>query len=78
MIYNIGGEKMKCEKCGSENVVDGKLITNLDALSFSTMSLHSKFPFTKKTCLIIASACKDCGRIFDLRAENNENIGRTK
>jgi len=73
---------MKCEKCGSENVADGILLTNTGTLIFSTKGLEKNPPLTKtirkSSSVVIASACKDCGNVFSIRIENPENIDHTK
>ena len=54
---------MKCEKCGSENIIEGGLYsqgnfgTVLFAVKKNTKKLFSKF------LSITANACKDCGNI---------------
>ena len=67
---------MKCEKCGSENVIIGKLSTGLGGLVFTTEKSQKKLPFTKNYSVISASACKDCGNIYDLKIVNPENVKR--
>ena len=38
---------MKCEKCGSLNVIEGKLSTGTGGLVFTTDKSQKKLPFTK-------------------------------
>ena len=61
---------MKCEKCGSENVMEGKLSTGLGGLVFTTAKSQRKLPFTQNYSTLTAKGCKDCGAVFDIRMEN--------
>ena len=65
---------MKCEKCGSENIIVGKLSTGLGGLVFATKKSQKKLPFTKNYSVLSASMCKDCGCIFDIIALNPKNL----
>lgn len=58
---------MKCEKCGSDRVIEGKLSTGLSGLMFTTEKSQKKLPVTKNYSAITAKGCKDCGAIFDIR-----------
>ena len=61
---------MKCEKCGSLNVIEGKLSTGTGGLVFTTEKSQKKLPFTKNFSTLVAKGCKDCGAIFDICMEN--------
>lgn len=65
---------MKCEKCGSENVIKGKLSTGLGGLVFATEKEQKKLPLTKKYSTLTAYACMDCGYVFNITLNNPENI----
>ncbi|MBQ8150378.1 MAG: hypothetical protein IJ041_07650 [Clostridia bacterium] len=65
---------MKCEKCGSENVVEGKLSTGLGGLVFTTAKAQKKLPFTRCYSTLTAKGCRDCGAVFDVRMEHPERI----
>jgi predicted Zn-ribbon and HTH transcriptional regulator len=65
---------MKCEKCGSENIVVGKLSTGMGGLVFTTKKAQEKLPFTDNYSVLSASACKDCGGIFDWKVLNPEKL----
>ena len=69
---------MKCEKCGSENVVEGKLSTGTGGLVFTTQESQKKLPFTKNYSALTAKGCKDCGAVFDIRMENPQAISEDK
>ncbi len=69
---------MKCEKCGSENVVEGKLSTGMGGLVFTTEKSQKKLPFTDNYSVLTAKGCKDCGAIFDLRMADPQNINEKK
>ena len=69
---------MKCEKCGSENVVEGKLSTGTGGLVFTTKKSQGKLPITKNYSTLTAKGCKDCGAIFDIRMENAQAIDESK
>ncbi len=40
---------MKCEKCGSDNVIEGKLSTGLSGLLFTTKNPRKNFLLQKIT-----------------------------
>lgn len=61
---------MKCEKCGSSNIIEGKLSTGTGGLVFTTETSQKKLPFTKNYSTLTAKGCKDCGAVFDIRMEN--------
>ena len=69
---------MKCEKCGSENVVEGKLSTGTGGLVFTTEASQKKLPFTKNYATLTAKGCKDCGAIFDIRMQDPQAINENK
>ena len=69
---------MKCDKCGSENIIIGKLSTGLGGLVFTTEKSQEKLPFTKNYSVLLASGCKDCGYVFDLKMKNPENLNDIK
>lgn len=69
---------MKCEKCGSDNVITGKLSTGLGGLVFTTEQSQSKIPFSKNYSVLTAKGCKDCGAVFDIRMETPQYIDESK
>ena len=69
---------MKCEKCGSESIIEGKLATGIGGLVFTTKRSQSKLPITKNYSLLTAKGCKECGAIFDIRMENPQAIDENK
>lgn len=55
---------MKCPLCGSENILDGKLVS-YGAVAFVEKGTENKLrPNAFKT---ECKGCLDCGHIFDLR-----------
>ena len=73
-------EKMnyKCTKCGSANVVEGKLSTGTGGLVFTTQKSQKKLPLTQKYSTLVAKGCKECGAVFDIRMENPQAIDENK
>ena len=69
---------MKCEKCGSDNVIKGKLSTGFGGLVFTTEQSQSKIPFSKNYSVLTAKGCKDCGAVFDIRMETPQYIDESK
>jgi len=69
---------MKCEKCGSDNVLTGKLSTGLGGLVFTTEASQGKLSFNKNYSVLTAKGCKDCGAVFDIRMVSPENIDADK
>lgn len=69
---------MKCEKCGSMNILEGKLSTGLGGLVFTTSKSQKKLPFTKNYLVLKAYGCKDCGAVFDITMENSKKIDETR
>ena len=65
---------MKCEKCGSTNISEGKLSTGTGGLLFTTMQAQKKIPFTNNFTTLTAKGCKDCGAVFDIRMEDPQVI----
>ena len=65
---------MKCEKCGSENVIEGKLSTGTGGLVFTTKTAQKHLPFTKNYTNLTAKGCRDCGAVFDIRMEDPQAI----
>ena len=64
----------KCAKCGSENVMEGKLSTGMGGLVFCGKNEQKKLPLTKNCSTLIAMGCKDCGAVFDIRMENPQAV----
>ena len=64
----------KCAKCGSENVMEGKLSTGMGGLVFCDKNAQKKLPLTKNYSTLIAMGCKDCGAVFDIRMENPQAV----
>ena len=69
---------MKCDKCGSENIIDGKLSTGFCGVVFATKKSQKRLPFSKNYSTITATACKDCGHIFNLVLIAPERIDVSK
>ncbi len=71
---------MKCEKCGSSNIAEGKLYTGTSGLVFTTATglSQKEHLFTKKYSTLTAKGCKDCGAIFDIRMENPQAMSEDK
>lgn len=69
---------MKCENCGSVNVIEGKLSTGFAGVVFTTIASQKKLPFTKNYSVIQAIACKDCGHIFSLKLVTPKNVNPNK
>lgn len=65
---------MRCEKCGSEDIFEGKLSTGIGGLVFTSKKSQKHLPFTKNYSTLIAKGCKECGAIFDVRMENPKGI----
>ncbi|MCL1917004.1 MAG: hypothetical protein FWG14_01610 [Peptococcaceae bacterium] len=55
----------QCEKCGGINVVRGKLSAD-QRVAFTPYEGQASMDFA-----VEASACKDCGSVFDLRVRDN-------
>lgn len=55
---------MKCEKCGSENVMEG-LLSGYAGVTFLEKGTEHKF--RPNAYRVTCKACKDCGAIFDFR-----------
>jgi len=53
----------KCEKCGSENVVQSKINCGVNGPYLQPEHISSRFDFD-------AVACEDCGSIFDFKIRN--------
>ena len=68
----------KCTKCGSENIVEGKLSTGMGGLVFTTEEAQKKLPFTQSYSTLIAIGCKECGAIFDIHMDNPQAIDEKK
>lgn len=64
----------KCIKCGSENVIEGKLSTGVGGLVFATQKSQKALPLTQNYSTVVANGCKECGAIFDIRMENPKAI----
>lgn len=71
---NKGTECKKCEKCGSANVVEGKLSTGMGGLVFTTAKTRKRLPFTRNYSVLTAMGCRDCGAVFDIRMVNPERV----
>lgn len=69
---------MKCEKCGSSHIIEGKLSTGLGGLVFTTEKSQRKLPFTKNYSRLTAKGCKDCGAIFDIKMTSPKDIDKNK
>lgn len=60
----------KCQKCGSANIIKGKLVGYAGVAFIPDESKG----FRKKASAVTACACKDCGCIFDFELEYKEKI----
>ena len=67
---------MRCEKCGSENTLEGKLSTGMGGLFFAVDRPQKAVPFPGNYYPMTAWACKDCGAIFDIRLENPKSLDK--
>ena len=65
---------MFCPKCGSENVITGKLSAGMGGLIFATKESWEKLPLNRNYSTIVANGCKNCGAIYDIRMENPEKV----
>ena len=62
---------VKCVKCGSANVVEGRLATGSGGLIFTEKSAKEiAFKFSGGYTALVANGCKDCGAVFDIRMAN--------
>lgn len=57
--------EIRCEKCGSTNIVKGKLVAS-GGVSFIP---DSEKGIVKQSAGVMCCACNDCGCIFNLRLE---------
>ena len=58
---------VKCVKCGSSNVVEGRLSTGTGGLLFTTKSAKEMvFKGGGGYTALVAKGCKDCGAVFDI------------
>ena len=62
---------MKCEKCQSANVIEGKLISQAGVVFRPKDEEKKLFP---KYSPVSCYACLDCGHIFDLKITNIEKL----
>ena len=62
---------MKCEKCGSENIIEGSLAERMGMVCFSQEKVRTKGLLGLYTQMS-AWGCKDCGHVFDLKMVNNK------
>ncbi len=69
---------MKCEKCGSDRVIEGKLSTGVGGLVFTTEKSQQKIPFSKNYSVLTAKGCKDCGAVFDIRMVTPQYVDESK
>ncbi len=56
----------RCPECGSENIIDGELITS-EGQKVSFCKKGTRLHLRPKVYRVSASACSDCGKIFDMR-----------
>ncbi|MBR7161453.1 MAG: hypothetical protein IKD07_03470, partial [Clostridia bacterium] len=59
----------KCPKCGSVNLMEGKLSTGTGGLVFVTKKSQKKLPFSRSFSALTAKGCKECGAVFDIYME---------
>lgn len=71
-------KNVKCVKCGSENVIEGKLSTGTGGLVFVTKQARNKLPFAGNFSTLTAKGCKECGAVFDIRMENPQAINENE
>ena len=59
-------EKRTCPDCGSENIIEGYL------LSYGTVRFAEVIPTSviPRSTTVLASACKACGTVFNMKLEN--------
>ena len=59
---------IKCVKCGSSNVVEGRPATGSGGIIFTEKSAKEMlFKGSGGYTALVASGCKDCGAVFDIR-----------
>lgn len=63
-------EKRVCPVCGSEDIFDGKLSSTG---GFVFIPEEEKGRFLQRSSFMTASACKECGAVFDLRLTDSPN-----
>ena len=64
---NSNSTDNRCAKCGSAKLIDGE---------FEGYGVGGVFRVKGKILkqLVVATACKECGGIFDLKIKNPENL----
>ena len=67
---------VKCEKCGSENTVEGKLSTGMGGVFFTGTHPKKPLPFPGSWVPLTAWACKDCGAVFGIRLEDPKSVDK--
>ncbi|MBE5756344.1 MAG: hypothetical protein E7342_00950 [Clostridiales bacterium] len=60
---------MICEKCSSENIIEGKLDT-VYGVRFIKKGTENKL--RPESYKVVAKACTDCGHLFDFKIELNK------
>lgn len=59
---------VKCVKCGSANVAEGRLATGAGGIIFTEKSAKEMiFKGSSGFTALVANGCKDCGAVFDIR-----------
>ena len=67
-----------CPKCGSANVIEGKLSTGVGGLVFVTRQSQKQLPFTRNYSTLNAKGCKECGAVFDIYMDHPQAIDENK
>ena len=68
----------KCPKCGSCNIMEGKLSTGMGGLVFVTKESQKQLPFTHNYSTLTAKGCKECGAVFDIYMDDPHAIDTAK
>ena len=68
----------KCPKCGSGNIMEGKLSTGMGGLVFVVKESQKQLPFTHNYSMLTAKGCRECGAVFDIYMDDPQAIDTTK
>ena len=67
----------RCVKCGSANVVEGRLATGTGGLLFTEKSAKEMvFRGSGGYTALVADGCKDCGAVFDIRMADPQALDK--
>lgn len=66
---------MKCHKCNSENILEGKIMRNYGVVCCEKGTENKLRP---KAYGVICKVCKDCGMMFDflITSSGNNKVGK--